>query len=216
MPGSVEQRLPSCARITYRDDMTTRAIRNLIGDFIAPKDRVLLDRQFEIGDPSQLPGLLDSPPDTDEVPEIEYAYDVTPPGGRSKGHAPSLKCVFPHSARHWRGFIVRWMNGNRARMGRDCGVDHLGFDFKAEVDRFESARSRQRDLKLFIALRSLLPDVVAELRALPRDPVVLDYDRLRREFGAAFPSLRTALGEIALSGEHAPHDAPRTRPRCGA
>ena len=68
----------------------------------------IVERTFEIDDPSQLSGLLERPPDGEEVPEIEYAYDTTPPGGRANGHAPHLKCVFPHTARHWRGSIVRW------------------------------------------------------------------------------------------------------------
>jgi hypothetical protein len=49
-----------------------------------------VERTFEIDDPSQLSGLLERPPDGEEVPEIEYAYDTTPPGGLAKG-APQMR-----------------------------------------------------------------------------------------------------------------------------
>jgi len=148
-------------------------------DFLAPEDRELQSRTFDIDDPSTLEGLLDHPPDTDEVPEIEFTYDVTPPGGRKAGHAPHLQCVFPHPARHWKGYVVRWKSGTRARLGGTCGADHFGFDFNHVEQRFESARSRKGDLQKFIALRTLLPEVVAELRALPRHQSVLTYDAYR-------------------------------------
>lgn len=166
-------------------------------DFLTPDDRELLERTFGIDDPSQLAGLLDRPPDTDEVPEIEYAYNVTPPGGRRKGHVPHLKCIFPHSARHWRGFVVRWSNGDCARLGPDCGADHFGFDFKDVEERFFAARSRKQHLKRFVVLRPLLPLVVAELRPLSCHPEVVGYDDLRLQFAAEFPNLHQALGVIA-------------------
>lgn len=166
-------------------------------DFLTPQDRKLLERTFDLCDPAQLEGLLDRPPDTDEIPEIEYAYDVTPPGGRAKGHAPHLTCVFPHSARHWKGSIVRWKNGERSRLGPTCGADHFGFDFKAVEERFRSARSRKNDLVRFVALRELLPAVVAELRQVYSDRSISAYDQLRQQLREDFPELHHALGVIA-------------------
>mgnify|MGYP007019854714 CR=1 FL=1 len=68
--------------------------------FLSDSDRALLARTFDIEDPESLPGLADSPPETDEVPEIEFQYDVTPSGGKAAGHKPHLKCIFGHPARH--------------------------------------------------------------------------------------------------------------------
>lgn len=177
--------------------MSAHSRRKPADDFLTPQDREILERTFDIDDPAQLTGLLDRPPDTDEVPEIEYAYNITPPGGRAKGHAPTLKCVFPHTARHWRGSIVRWKNGDRARLGPDCGADHFGFNFKAVEERFVAAKSRKNDLVRFVALRSLLPKVVDELRPLSKAPCIVTYDELRQSFSAIFPELHQTLGTIA-------------------
>jgi len=171
--------------------------RKLNFAFLAPDDRDLLSRKFDIDDPSTLAGLLDHPPDTNEVPEIEFTYDVTPPGGRKAGHAPHLECVFRHSARHWKGYIVRWKSGARARLGGTCGAEHFGFVFDDIEQRFKSARSRKGDLKKFIALRALLPEVVSELRALPQHQSIIAYDAYRQDLRTDFPELHHALGVIA-------------------
>ena len=171
-------------------------------DFLASDDRDLLSRTFDIDDPSTLAGLLDHPPNTDEVPEIEFTYDLTPPGGRKAGHAPNLECVFRHSARHWKGYVVRWKSGARARLGGTCGAEHFGFVFDEVEQRFDGARSRKGDLKKFIALRALLPEVVSELRALPRHQSIIAYDTYRQNLRTDFPELHHALGVIArLDGQ---------------
>ena len=124
--------------------MPAQSKRKSAADFLTRQDRALVARVFDIDDPEQIAGLLDSPPDTREVPEIEFAYNTTPMGGRKKGNAPHLKCVFSHPARHWQGSIVRWKNGNRARLGPNCGADHFGFKFKDVEAQFDAARSRKK------------------------------------------------------------------------
>ena len=168
-------------------------------DFLVPEDRALFERVFDIADLGLLDNLLEEPPETDEIPEIEFAYDMRPPGGRSKGHLPHLACVFRHSARHWQGWIVRWKNGDHARLGPDCGEKHFGFDIKKSEDRFKNDRTRHNDLARAVVVRRLLPGAVAELQNLVRDPAVADFDELRQQFRSLFPELHTALGEVTIT-----------------
>ena len=169
-------------------------------DFLTSEDREIIDRAFSIEEPTQLHGLVERPPQTDQIPTIEYAYSVRPPGGRKMGHAPSMKCVFSHSPLHWKGFVIRWKNGDRALLGSTCGSIHFGFSYTEIKKTFDDSRSRQADLIRLVAVRSLLPEVLTELRASLVGNEVRSYDTHRSDFMSAFPELHQALGEFARLG----------------
>ena len=68
-------------------------------------------RRFWISDPEALSNLLERVPARDEVPEIEYQYDVTPPKGKSR---PYVRCAHCFRPIHWKGNVWSTESGGTA------------------------------------------------------------------------------------------------------
>lgn len=168
--------------------------------FLTAEDRAILGREFKVEDPRTLTGLLTEPPVTRVPPEIEFTYDVRPKGGKSSGESPSIKCVFPHGARHWEGYVIHWRKFGRALLGPDCGAGHFGFTYNEAKDAFDAKVNRQSDLIKFVLLRERLPAVMVELRLVPQYPCIRTYDESLVAFRAGFPKLAASLSRFAKEG----------------
>lgn len=170
-------------------------------DFLSERDRLLLQRKFDVADPESLQGLVARLPDGAEMHDILFRYDVTPAGGMKNMARPFVSCAHCHGARHWRGYVIELVDDSLALIGEDCGAKQFGIKFNQVESDFHADRSRQSDLRRLIELRQAIPGFVAELQEFRRAPEVIAYDaymaRLRRDARQLFLALRqlTTVGD---------------------
>ena len=165
-------------------------------DFLTDEDAALLQRDFEVSGRGVIEGLLERIPDTSETPLPEYSYSTRPEGGRRGGAKPDLRCAIGHPQRHWRGEVLRYNDGSRIMVGRDCAEKHFGLKMRKRFDEFDDAKSRKRQLQLLIQAHEQLVGVIAELRAAYSHESVRIFDSCRREFVGRMPKLVACLKGI--------------------
>jgi hypothetical protein len=102
------------------------------------QDRQLLELEFVHENPEKLEGLLELIPDTDEVPEIEFSYDTT------LGSGERVRCRHckKTATNHNRGFVLKYLDGSRVLVGKDCGAKQFGERFAFKQNQFAAARKR--------------------------------------------------------------------------
>jgi hypothetical protein len=136
-----------------------------------------MQRAFDTPDPEGLPNLNEKLPEGVLVKNILYRYDVTPEGGmRNLDRRPYIHCAHCQGAHHWRGFVIEIENGTLALLGKNCGEDQFGIDFRRVERDFNVARSRQADLRRVIEIRALLPAFESDLEVLRRSGAMRAFD----------------------------------------
>jgi hypothetical protein len=154
-------------------------------------DSELLARNFNVDDPEQLDHLLSSIPANDEVPSVEFQYHT--PGGRSA----FVYCAHCNERTHNHGFVMKYQNGNRILVGRDCGKKLYGLNFNTAYNDFKAAQNRAFELKRKMALLNLEVDFCAALNDLLNNPAVRQYEGVRRDFLKVFAGLTRDLQNSA-------------------
>jgi hypothetical protein len=146
-------------------------------EFLTSPDYLLMQREFDTRDPEGLPGLVEELPAGAAVHNIHYRYDVTPKGGMRNLHLrPYIHCAHCKGAHHWRGFVIELTDGTMALLGKNCGEDQFGMDFRRVATDFHAALGLQSDLRRVIEVRAMLPACEAELDALRRAGAMPAFD----------------------------------------
>lgn len=177
--------------------------QTVVGRFrgaLSDEDRGLIARRFWISDPEALPNLLDRVPARDEVPEIEYRYDVTPPKGKSR---PYVRCAHCFRPIHWKGNVARYADGCRLLLGCDCGEKQFGFRWSGREEHFSDRMSRHDLLMRLEGLETALPLLHSFLVMLSEHPGLDGLISLRDELHTKMPELASLLTRVlhASGGE---------------
>ena len=127
-------------------------------------DDELLAADLRIDDPQTLDNLLDAPPETDEVPEIEFEYDTRM---TDIGMVRCIHCK-KTAKNHNRGFVLRFADGRRMLFGKDCGEKQYGAVFTLAKRDFRSASKRKALLErrlLVLANKARLVSLLEHVEA---------------------------------------------------
>jgi hypothetical protein len=161
-------------------------------EFLTSPDYLLMQREFDTRDPEGLPGLVDELPDGAVVHNIHYRYDMTPSGGMRNLHLrPYIHCAHCKGAHHWRGFVIELTDGTMALLGKNCGEDQFGMDFRRVATDFHAALGLQSDLRRVMEIRAMLPACESELDALRRGGAMPAFD--------AYMARLRGLGRLAVA-----------------
>jgi hypothetical protein len=165
-------------------------------------DEELLRTEFRLHDPENLPGLNRSVPDPDAHPTIIGYYDETPPGGRAANpNVPFIRCCHCGKRRHWKGYLLRDDHEQTYIIGaRQCGREHYGARFDAAEKAFREEQARKRALSRWANMRTLLPNIIAEMEALLTCDGLRTIERKRDEIRRASNSAYEALVRHCGSG----------------
>ena len=151
---------------------------------------------FAVDNPEALSSLVQELPHTDN-PEIEYAYDVTPPKSVKRDRVWCAHCE-KHS--HWRGYVLRTETGARYLVGKDCGLEHYGANFRLIEREFDSLRKRKHYLERLDEARAAWPAASDELNALSASKAFGQMNAMRNGLRRYFPELYPKLEEAAKRG----------------
>jgi hypothetical protein len=157
-------------------------------------DQDLRRRLFTIGDPESLSDLADTIPSTDDVPEIEYAYDLTP--NKSAPRRDFVFCAHCGHPTHYKGYVVRFKTC-RCLIGKDCGFKYYGAEFHAIERGFLEERRRQINLLRLDDAVSELPHLLRSLNEIAETPGTRMFDEARNTMRAKMPDLWNALAGVA-------------------
>lgn len=157
-------------------------------------DQDLRHRVFTISNPEELPDLVPNIPQSDIVPEIEYAYDVTP---RKNGSRRELvfcaHCGYPT---HFRGYVVKY-GACRCLIGKDCGSKLYGADFHSQERGFSEERRRQLNLVRLDQAIKAFPNLLRSLAEIVIDPSTEIFDQTRSVFRTKLPNLWSRLSAFS-------------------
>lgn len=154
-------------------------------------DEEILSTDFCTDDPESLPNLLDSPPDNDEVPEIEFYYDT------GKSGSGMVRCI--HCKRtaknHNKGVVLRFSNGTRMLYGKDCGAKQYGARFANAQNDFMKAKDRKKALERRQSILDNKYRLKHLFEGIAGDPCWAAYRELKRQFNRAMSGLSYELAE---------------------
>lgn len=161
-------------------------------------DQSLRARTFTVKEPEKLENLLKTIPPEAGLPVIEYAYDVTPAKGKPRS---LVYCAHCHHPTHFRGYVVKWGNGCRCLVGKDCGARNYGADFHLIEKAFREERRRNVHLLRLDALIYSLPSVLRAISEIASAPALADFDTVRERMQSEAPTMWSALEAAAETGE---------------
>jgi hypothetical protein len=160
---------------------------------ISPRDQALLSTLFYISNPARLPDLRTTIPAPDEVAvdKVEGIYEIA--AGQAERHKWVRCCECRHDHNHKRGFVLKFSDGTRATVGRDCAREDHSLDFDTYMKAFEGRRSRARRLRQIVMAVQVIQQTANHLRLLREDPALLAALRIRYELEARLPDLYRRL-----------------------
>ena len=165
-----------------------------------PSDVALRDRVFSVEDPEDLPEILDHLPITDELPEIEFAYDLIRPGTKENKMVRCVHCK-KEARNHSRGYVMKTTDtGKRFLIGRNCGAKHYGAQFGLVDRQFHDQRRRRRQLLRLDKSKALLPNLLRNLKKISESPALKIFEDTQVSFLDLFSELARYLA-LAHSGE---------------
>jgi len=147
-----------------------------------------------VRDPESLPGLVRAIPESDSVPEIEYAYDVTP--RKSAPRKDFVFCAHCGYPTHYKGYVVKY-ESCRCLIGKDCGFKLYGADFHAVERGFIEERRRQINLLRLDAAVEGFPHLLRSLGETANASETKMFDRARVMMRTNMPDLWSALSGLA-------------------
>ncbi|HEX4197589.1 MAG TPA: hypothetical protein VHZ26_09105 [Caulobacteraceae bacterium] len=146
---------------------------------LSEADLELLSRNFTVDDPEALDGLVQRLPAGARFERLT-AYNY-------RGH--KVRCAHCHRALHYRGWAVDLVGGGRALIGLNCGTDAFGLDWDGAVADYNASQDRQLDIRRILRIAPLLPDLIAELKAIKASGAA-------DAFPALIEVLRRRLGKV--------------------
>lgn len=158
------------------------------------KEEALLEFEFTASDPESLDGVTEEPP-PDSEPEIEFRYNMA-------GRQEMVRCVYCQRPNHYRGIVVRYPDGTRRLVGRDCALTHHGVEFEKGLVEFEAAFERQSYARRRRALLDASARVYKGFVELRADPAVTAHERALWQWRHYLDDLAAALVNIARRDEH--------------
>lgn len=156
-------------------------------------DADLLARRFAVDDPECLDQLSLSVPETDHVPVIEFAYDLTPPRGDKRPFVRCAHCKYPN---HWRGYVMRCADGTRFLVGKDCGAKIYGADFNLVERDFRVQRTRQAYLRRLDRVRAAFPAALCGVVEIARSKALGQYEAVNRDLRNGMSDLFRQLSQV--------------------
>ena len=171
---------------------------------VSSADAALLGTVFQIADPSRLRNLRTCIPASSvvEIDKVEGAYEVL--AGRAERHRWIRCCECGTDRNHKHGFVLRFADGTRATVGRDCARDEHSLDFEGYLAAFKDRRNRARRLRQLAAAVAIAPETARHLRALRDDPAVLAALRIGRNLETRLPDLFRRLAASPDGVIHGP------------
>lgn len=162
-------------------------------------EKELLDREFTASDPESLEGVSDEIPE-DLVPEVEFFYRMT-------GRSEMVRCVYCKFPNHYHGIVVRYPNGVRNLVGRDCALTHHGVAFEKKLVEFDAAVERQSYVRRKHFLLTMSSRVLREFARLLSHPAVTEHDKLLARWRREMPDIAAGIANLAKRGERLTFDS---------
>jgi hypothetical protein len=136
-----------------------------------------------------LPGVVHVLPETDEVPNVEFAYDL-------RGTSHKMVCIHDGRANHFRGLVMKYKEGTRILVGRDCARQIWGINFDVLIKDFDLAKDTAYYLRRRNAAREAAPAFLAALAALRADPSIGFYQSLKVDFRSKLSNLASLMDDL--------------------
>ena len=150
-------------------------------------DAALLETAFQIADPKVLCNVRPFIPPVSElaIDKVEGTYEVA--AHPSERHLWVRCCECRRDQNHKRGFVLLFVDGTRATVGKDCAKVEHSLEFDDYLKTFETQRDRALEIKRILLAFDLLPSLARSLRRAHDDPGVLAAMRLRYELKEHLP-----------------------------
>jgi hypothetical protein len=160
-------------------------------DVVGLSRETLLHTEFTTSDPEGLDGVSEIVPDLG-VPEVEFRYNMS-------GRGEMVRCVYCKYPNHFDGFVVKYSNGTRNLVGRDCAVSHHGVDLERHLNEFESNIERQGYARRTEYLKKTAALVRKAFEDLKEHPAISEHDRVLARFRYDLGDLSKACVAAAWS-----------------
>lgn len=146
-------------------------------------DDQLLEVAFHADDPTTLSDVVLDLPSSEETPTVEFAYNTKDGAGRK------VRCIHCRYDNHNRGFVLRFKDGRRILVGKDCGKKIYGANFDLIERDFDAARDRAGYIRRQRAIRAAAPGFIQAMGSLLVHPSLMGFRDLRRSFNRSLPEL---------------------------
>lgn len=157
--------------------------------FLSKDDLELLDHEFVVQNPLEIPNLVDRLPQDYDHPTIVAKYDLT------TQRPPRLRCAHCGLARHWKGYILALPNGDHALLAeRHCGREQFGLKWGSIENIFLRRETRQINLRRLIEVRRVFSDFKDEVLCLQVKSEVSAFDDYMHDLGHKLGKLAKSLG----------------------
>ncbi len=158
-------------------------------------DAVLLETAFQIADPKALSNVRSLIPPLSEVAidKVEGTYEVSAQPWERNLWIRCCECG--RDQNHKKGFVLRFVDGSRATVGKDCARVEHSLEFDDYLKTFETRRDRALEIRRFLLAVDLLPSLARSLRRAHDDPGILAALRLRHELESRFPDFFAHLAK---------------------
>lgn len=156
-------------------------------------DDELVDWNFRATDPEALGNLRAELPQTEEVPQVEFAYDTLLSG---TGRVRCMHCK-KTAKNHNRGFVLLYADGTRALVGKDCGAKQYGAAFEHAEQQFQAARSRAHYLRRKRTIEANATEICDLIETVSADPLVQIHERLKKAFNLGMRPIVEKLADAA-------------------
>jgi hypothetical protein len=159
---------------------------------LSQADEALLKRTFRVADPRVLKGLSPKVPEGLGEPVVEFEYDARP---LDKGQydRPDVWCAHCKHETHWRGFVMRYEEGVRILVGKNCGEKIYGLTFHEYHATFNHQKNRQAQLQDLTTILPKLGNLATLLRRLVVDPRYKSFGTLQEVFHSQVSELVGAI-----------------------
>lgn len=141
-------------------------------------DSEILKTNFRNDDPEALPQLLAELPKGQEVPELEFEYDTRQ---SAVGMVRCRHCK-KNAANHNIGFVLRYQDGSRILVGKNCGEKQYGQAFTYRANHFRAAIKRSELLRRKLGLMAVRKELVAALDEIKAYEGWMIYRDSKRSF----------------------------------
>ncbi|WP_159079856.1 hypothetical protein [Methyloceanibacter sp. wino2] len=149
----------------------------------------LLATEFTTNNPTELAGLVEERPETEEIPIVEMLYDL-------RGTDKKVRCVHDRYDNHQRGIVMRYRDGRRILVGRDCARKIWGVNFDLLIKDFDLAKDTAYYLRRRNAARDAGPNFLASLAELRQAPAIGLYQNLKSDFRRRLPGLASDIDDL--------------------
>lgn len=154
---------------------------------LSESDTRLLAQDLRIENPRDVAGLVDEIPEGDALEEIVAAYAVEATDYERHLWVRCTSCHHDHN--HKRGLLGRLRSGGLVTIGRDCGLNKHGVEYREKIRFFEERRARQRLLRQIVRIHETSDELSKLGDRLASDPKLLWMVQTRALLEASIPKL---------------------------